>query len=760
MERHHETIGLVAACCMVALAGRCAFALGSIAKDGTAQAVIVVAKDAIAPEKHAAAELASFLKQVTGASFDVVNSAPAGKTRLLVGPHAAKLADKGFTTDGLGAEGIVIRTVGDNLILAGGRPRGTLYAVYTFLEDCVGCRWWSSKASTIPKKPTLGVGPMKIRYVPPLEYRESFWFDASDGDWAVRNKSNGHSVNVGEKRGGKHIYQGFVHTFFPLIPPQKYFKDHPEWFSEINGKRKHERAQLCLTNEEMRAELIKNLKERLRKNPKATIASVSQNDWHGYCTCPKCKAIDEAEGSPAGTMLRFVNAVAEAIEEEFPHVAISTLAYQYTRKPPKITKPRDNVIIRLCSIECSFAVPLEHPRNSKFRDDILGWDKICDRLYIWDYTTNFRHYVLPHPNLRVLAPNVKFFVNHGVKGIFEQGAYQSYGSEMAELKAWVLAKLLWNPKRDGQKLIDEFVQDYYGPAGKYVRAYLEMMHDAVLETGDKLGCFSPADAEFLSAKNLSKGMELLEQAEEAVKDNPDLRLRVQVAQLPIVYACMRRWYPLRQEANEQGMAWFVEDTLQGAYDRFMKVAKTIHMTHISERGGMEQLKQIVNQPKRKACGPPPGCENLSADRWVDFQDSLFRLSKVGQWSKLAADAKASDGVAAYMPGDHHEWAVSKPLGCKLVKESAGKPIRCKIAVRCDVAGEKGRAFTAGIYDPEKRRGVAHLVAQAKDAGGGEYRVYDLGAHKLTPEMYAWVAPAKNPDDVKGVWVDRIWLVRE
>ena len=173
------------------------------------------------------------------------------------------------------------------------------------------------------------------------------------------------------------------------------------------------------------------------------------------------------------------------------------LAYQYTRKPPALVKPRPNVIIRLCSIECSFSKPLTDERNQKFRDDIIGWSKICDRLYIWDYTTNFRHYVLPHPNLRVLGPNVKFFVEHGVKGIFEQGAYQSYASEMAELKGWVLAKLLWNPALDGQELINEFIDGYYGPAGKHIRAYLELIHDEVDRTQDRLGCFSPETAGFL-----------------------------------------------------------------------------------------------------------------------------------------------------------------------------------------------------------------------------------------------------------------------
>jgi hypothetical protein len=571
----------------------------TIAQNGEAKAVIVVAADATEPERHAADELAVFLRQITGAKFEIQAPPAAGQSRLLVGPEAAKLADTNFSTEGLGSDGTVIRTVGNDLILAGGRPRGTLYAVYTFLEDHVGCRWWSSKVSAIPTKPTLEVDRLNVRYVPPLEFRETFWFDAFDGDWSVRNKSNGNSERLDEKQGGKHKYEGFVHTFFPLIPPDKYFKNHPEWFSEIDGKRVHERAQLCLTNEEMRAELVKNLKERLRNNPAATIASVSQNDWHGNCKCSKCATIEKEEDSPAGLMLRFVNTVAEDIEDEFPNVAISTLAYQYTRKPPKITRPRQNVIVRLCSIECSFSKPLADERNKKFRDDIVGWSKICNRLYIWDYTTNFRHYIMPHPNLRVLGPNVKFFVDHNVKGIFEQGAYTSNGAEMAELRAWVLAKLLWNPSLDGQKLIDEFIAGYYGPAGHHIKEYLQIIHDAVEASGDHLGCFSQHTAKFLSFETLSKGWEQLKVAEEAVIDNPDLRFRVQVAQLPVMYVFIMRWKDMRQTCKSSGADWPMPESVETTYEHFMEVARKNDVTRLNEwRDGFEPLEKAIEQANK------------------------------------------------------------------------------------------------------------------------------------------------------------------
>jgi hypothetical protein len=281
-------------------------------------------------------------------------------------------------------------------------------------------------------------------------------------------------------------------------------------------------------------------------------------------------------------MLRFVNAVAADIEQEFPKVAISTLAYQYTRKPPKLVKPRPNVIVQLCSIECSFSKPLADERNKPFRDDIVGWSQICNRLYIWDYTTNFRHHIMPHPNLRVLGPNVKFFVDHNVKGIFEQGAYTTNGAEMAELRAWVLAKLLWDPSRSGDQLVEEFLEGYYGPAAPYMKKYLATIHDAVDQSGDWLGCFEKHTAKYLNFETLTKGRIYLLAAEEQVKDDPVLQFRVQVAQLPVMYSFMMRWTEMREAAKAANAEWPMPESIRSAYDRFMEIARKKNVTRLNE----------------------------------------------------------------------------------------------------------------------------------------------------------------------------------
>ncbi len=206
---------------------------------------------------------------------------------------------------------------------------------------------------------------------------------------------------------------------------------------------------------------------------------------------------------------------------------------------------------------------------------------------------------MPHPNLRVLGPNVKFFVNHNVKGIFEQGAYTSNGAEMAELRAWVLAKLLWDPMLDGQKLIDEFIEGYYGPASPHIKDYLEITHDAVEASGDHLGCFSQHTAKFLSFETLSKGWERLKAAEDAVTDNPDLRFRVQVAQLPIMYTFMMRWEDMRQACKAAGTDWPMPESIRATFENFMEVASKKNVTRLNEwQEGFGALEKAIERAKK------------------------------------------------------------------------------------------------------------------------------------------------------------------
>lgn len=579
----------------------------ALTQAGKAQVPILTQAGATAPELRAARELAATLKTITGADFEVREAsggAPAQAILIGAGPVAReKFPEVPF--DQLGQEEIVMKTSGDWLLLAGGRPRGTLYAVSYFLQRECQVRWWTPWATRMPRNESLVLGELNVRYQPPFESRDPFWYLAFDGDWAVRNFSNSQSARLTDEMGGKIAYKGFVHTFYPLVPPEKYFKEHPEWYSYRKGKRTTDHAQLCLASPELRDFVVQRVREWLKESPAARIISVSQNDWYGACECPGCKAIDDAEGGPAGSMLSFVNYVAEKIGPEFPQVAIDTLAYQYTRKAPKNLKPRPNVIVRLCSIECNFAVPLDAPANAAFARDIQDWSRISDRLYIWDYTTDFAHYLQPHPNWYSLGPNVRFFQQHHVRGLFEQGAYQSQGAEMAELRAWVLAQLLWDPRLDDRALIREFLEGYYGPAAQPIADYMNLMQEAA--RGHNLTCFSPSDVPFLKFKTLAQAEAIWRRAEAAVESNPDLAWRVRLGHLPVRYAWLVRWTQLRDECRKLEAQWPLDSSRKAVAREFLETATGpgpagwSKITHLNESGLTPEkfLERFAKDPEEK-----------------------------------------------------------------------------------------------------------------------------------------------------------------
>ncbi len=524
-----------------------------LADQGKAACDIVISGDkASLSERYASGELATFLHRMTGATFAIVTDDKAGDgPHIFLGDSAAlRRAAPDVDLAGLGREGYVIRTVGANLVLAGGRQRGSMYAAYGLLEDHLGCRWFATDCTLIPKRDRLEVSSLSDRVIPPLEYREDFITEAFDGPWAARNRLNGNCHQLSPEMGDKVRYVLFVHTFYTLVPPDKYFKDHPEYFSQVNGRRTADNAQLCLTNPDVVRIATDSVRSFLRDAkakgwPDDVIISVAQNDCWGYCECDNCKALADKEGSQSGPILHFVNQVADNVKDEFPDAVIDTLAYSYSRKPPKFVDPRPNVCVRLCSIECCFSHPLDGcPVNKTFMDDLRGWRDRCKRLYIWDYVIDFANYIQPFPNLRVLGPNVRTFATHNVRGIFEEGGYPTGGgTEMAQLRAYMLAKILWNPDCDPKLAMTEFCNTYYGAAAPFILDYIKLLHDTVerenihvfIWTSPMEKCFRPAI--------LDKCDALFDRAEQAVAADETLHYRVQQARMPLMYVRMAQFQP-------------------------------------------------------------------------------------------------------------------------------------------------------------------------------------------------------------------------
>ena len=439
----------------------------------TDEYVIVVSDTASEAELTAASLLQSTFEEINGTKVEIItDTADKAEKEIAVGKTDREY-DDAVDYAALGDEGVRIKTVGDDIVITGGEKRGTLYSAYTFLEEYFGYRRFTPDLTVIPEAEKLLV-PLEIdyTYVPPFMFRQTDWYPGNNKEYKVANRLN--DGTMAESVGGGVEYAGpFCHTFSSLVPTSL-IETEPELFAL--GVQTGERTtdQLCLTNPKTLEIATATVREWLAANPDAAFVSVTQNDNSNYCVCEECAKIDAEEGSHSGTMIRFVNAIADDIREDYPDVLVDTFAYTdgYTRQAPKITVPRDNVVIRLCSIECKFSAPMDSgysEDNEEFLQDLKDWAAISDHLFVWDYTTDYSGFLLPFGNFGSIQRNLQIFAENNVIGVFEEGVSgTSANGEFAELRCYMLARLMWDPYQDVDKLMYEFCEAYYGAGYQHI----------------------------------------------------------------------------------------------------------------------------------------------------------------------------------------------------------------------------------------------------------------------------------------------------
>jgi hypothetical protein len=644
----------------------------TLAQDGRTNYAIVIPAAPTPQDRKAAEELARWLGEMTGATFATVPDTQAPRAREISVGHTSRVAQAkpAITTPDLGDEGYSIAVRGERLFLLGGRKRGAINAALALLEEDLGCRWYTTTDARIPKRPTVVFSPVPRSYAPPLEIRDPFYSNAFNGDWSLMNRTNAPGAAVPEELGGHIGYALFVHTSNTLVSPDKYFAQHPEYYMmSQDGKRTPQ--QLCFSNPDVVRIATENCLQILKDKPNCEIISVSKNDGGGSCNCPKCRAINKAEGSDSGSLLNFVNQVAANIEKVYPRVQVSTLAYLETYQPPKTIRPRRNVAIQLCTDRCMWAYPFTPARlNKDFSSALVAWSKVTDRIHIWDYCVNFSHYTAPMPNMDVVADNIRFFVDHHCRGVMEQGAYQSPGSEFEWMRVWVMAKLMWDPSRDLQELMQDFIYGYYGKAAPAIAEYNTLLYKTGAEHRANLdkpegGIRYPMDSPFLSPEFLARATALFAQAEK-LADNEEILHRVQDAGLPIVYVKLCRG------------PQFCGKDYSALLDRFETVAKRVGLAYIAEgppdverklkewreaarvHSALQDVKaaevKVWPLPNEWRFAPDPKDTGV-AERWFasDFDDS--------RWAKVRSDKGygwEKQGFADYLAYGWYRQEVAVP----------------------------------------------------------------------------------------------------
>lgn len=506
---------------------------------GSARIIQVDPTDELAVE--AARVFAEYWEQCTGHPVPSGAQPLTSGLNVWIGGAVPPAWAEPLALDSLKWDSVVIQTRQDgarkDLLLAGGPGRGTVYAVYEFFERAFGVRWFAPDAIRIPDAPA-GLAAMDVRYEPPFYYRVTGLPSGANAD-AYRNAS-------------KLTYGFRGHSLYDILPPEEYFADHPEYYSELNGKRvslagldwhtpsvpnEHpERAgQLCMTNPATAEAIARVLLERIRKNPEENIQSVSQMDWGGNCTCEVCRKVDEEEGSPSASMLIGVNRVAELLEQEVPGTYVQTYAYTWTRKPPKTIRPRHNVIIQLCTFECDFSRTLDDPAsevNAAFLRDLRGWQALDTHILFYDYPNNCEVLARPYPNFHVVGPYIRTFAASGGIGVYEQctpGRICTFGY----LRPYLLSKLMWDPSLDADAVIDDFLAHYYGKSAPYLRQFIDLSRDTLVASEMPMYLFD--HCAWITPEYVRKSDALFQEAL-AAADNDVIRERVDLAYFQVEYA--------------------------------------------------------------------------------------------------------------------------------------------------------------------------------------------------------------------------------
>ena len=538
-------------------------------------------------------------------------------------------------TEEWGADGFGVIADRKNLVFYGATEQAIEHAIYYTLEHSFGIRFYSAEETFIPKLARIKPLPYTIyEQVPAFEYREVFYGEARRAGYAESfYLTDGQGTGSFERHPGWGLW---VHTLHRLLPPETYFEQHPEYYALRNGVRMKD--QLCLSNPEVLAHVSNALQLEINKHPQDTYWSVSQMDNYNYCECEKCAHIDEEEGAHSGSIIRFVNEIAK----RFPDKVISTLAYQYSRTAPKVTKPLPNVNIMLCTIEENRAKSLT---GTGFEKDLAEWSKISQNILIWDYVINFSHMVMPFPNWPTLQENIQLFKKYGVNMLFEQG-YNHSSSEMQELRCFLLSKWMWDPYLDETMLMDAFLSNYYGAAGPIVKEILDREVSELQKSGKSLTLYEPPMTHirgYLSPENLHWYHTMFEKAKSLEGLSAKHIERLEMAQQSMRYASLEI-----AKSQDAGKDWYFYST-DNPYDQMLT-----DFVRLALKNGPNLLHEIKLSPKEY--------EQITRDYWKNGK--VKHLASNGSLKYLTLPNKSyRDGAkkADGSPIDSLTFCSAQPL---------------------------------------------------------------------------------------------------
>lgn len=478
--------------------------------------------------------------------------------------------------------------------------------IYDFLETHLECMYVSPENTYVPIFPTVKLALEEKTVNPTITWRKVYQYESVQNGWYERLKMNGTIVKEGENSIELYNEWGtWCHSSFEFVPPEKYFDEHPEYYAKFLGKRRYQfnvlgrtfPTHLCYTNEEVyqiaEAELVK----RIEANPEVKFWDFSIMDtYFATCRCKECKKFNKEAGSEMGTLLAFLNRLADAIRDDYPDVYLSTLAYQRVKNPPKNMKCAPNLCINVCAFPGTQSYPYSTEGGIKasreFAERVVEWGKICDNILVWDYVVNFTHLKLPFPNFEFQKENLEFYLENNIRFVFHQGSREPM-DENAEMRTYLLSRQLWDKDVDLLALAKKYVAVVYGDAAGLVEEYMDTANAAMIESGADLSLYdSPKKHKngYLAPKLTDKYLELTEKMLEVAENSDTVNVKaVEMLRVNALYAKMTdaSWdYRAKKAAFEEFKA------LSEKYN-FTKSGEIVEMSRFVEKDYPRTLIWIV-----------------------------------------------------------------------------------------------------------------------------------------------------------------------
>lgn len=503
-------ISVLLACCAAVFAADFVFA-----EKNKANYTIVLPEKTAFFEELAAKDLQEFFKKMSGADFVIAkeSKAPAQNVIYIGNTDFAKKHD--INIDKLTPETWVIKKVGNNLILSGGYPVGSFYAVWQLLNK-LGCYALTWDQYSTPKLDEMSLNVKDEVKKPVFDGRmiwdSAMWYffhskaDKSVTDayqiWKLRagiNGSQGKYDNALWKFSAHNICQFPAwHTLSQFVSPNL-FEKHPEYFSmNALGRRFKPKTlkegSLCMSNPEVKRITLESLRAMIKKDrsnkPKeqwATVYDISTLDNSPFiCYCPECKKITAYEGSETGLLLQYINYVATEIKKEYPDIIIRTYGYSASETPPKKIMPVDNVLIQLTDkfTESDPFKPLTHPINKSRHPYFQAWHRGAKRLMVWDYwNIGGSYYNPPRPDtvINSIQPDLQYYHKLNVTDMFIEAGRSNYAPQsFIDLSYFVGTQMMLDPYQDMERLINIYFEFYFGPAAKEMRKIFDVMREGAM----------------------------------------------------------------------------------------------------------------------------------------------------------------------------------------------------------------------------------------------------------------------------------------